>query len=61
VAGEMLEYVVQPNLVDTPLRVRQGEQICVTVRNGPELNRVHADWKVDIDVPIEVTLTTAEM
>jgi len=57
----MLEDVVQADLVDTSLRVPQREQIRVTVRNAFELHRVHADRKVDIDVPIEVTLTAAEM
>ena len=57
----MLEHMVQADLVDTALGVCKCEEIRVTVRNAFELHRVLADREVDIDVPVKVALTTAEM
>jgi hypothetical protein len=60
-AGKVLEYVMEPDLVNGTMRVCKPEEVCVTVCNALGLHRVLGRGKVNVDISLEVTLSTSEM
>lgn len=58
---EMLKNVMQPYLVDTPVRITKRQQVCMHIGHVLFLNGMFRGRKIDIYVAVQILLATAKM